>query len=89
MRVLSLLGQGKTSKEIATLLRISVTTVASYRRALCLKLGLHSTAELVHWATIQCINTPFAGFSPLQRGLNQDGQGHIIVPWTNEEVQKQ
>jgi two-component system, NarL family, response regulator NreC len=48
--ILELLGKGKTSKEIAVLLVVSVTTIASHRRSICRKLGVHSTAELVHFA---------------------------------------
>jgi DNA-binding CsgD family transcriptional regulator len=47
LEILKLLGQGKTSKEIAVLLNVSVTTVASHRKNLCRKLGAHSTAELI------------------------------------------
>jgi DNA-binding CsgD family transcriptional regulator len=45
--ILWLLGQGKTTKEMASLLGLSVTTIGSYRRELCRKLNVHSTAELV------------------------------------------
>ncbi len=48
--VLELLGQGKTSKEIAVLLTLSIPTIASHRRSICRKLGVHSTAELIHYA---------------------------------------
>jgi DNA-binding CsgD family transcriptional regulator len=49
--VMMLLGRGKTSKEIAIHLNISAATVGSHRKALCRKLNVHSTAELVHFAT--------------------------------------
>jgi DNA-binding CsgD family transcriptional regulator len=49
--VMILLGRGKTSKEIAIQLKISAATVGSHRKALCRKLNVHSTAELVHFAT--------------------------------------
>jgi DNA-binding CsgD family transcriptional regulator len=48
--ILRLLGLGKTSKEIAVLLTLSITTIASHRRSICRKLGIHSTAELIHYA---------------------------------------
>jgi len=48
--ILKLLGQGKTSKEIAVLLTLRMTTIASHRRSICRKLGVHSTAELIHYA---------------------------------------
>jgi len=48
--ILKLLGQGKTSKEIAVLLTLRITTIASHRRSICHKLGVRSTAELIHYA---------------------------------------
>lgn len=44
--VLELIGQGKTSKEIAALLNMSVLTVGNHRKSIARKLNLHSTAEL-------------------------------------------
>lgn len=48
--ILAILGQGKTSKQIAAALKVSVATVARHRKSICRKLGLHSTAELVAYA---------------------------------------
>jgi DNA-binding NarL/FixJ family response regulator len=48
--VLQLIAQGKSNKEIATLLDISVNTVAVHRARLMETLGLHRTAELVLFA---------------------------------------
>lgn len=48
--VLKLLGRGKTSKEIAVMLAVSISTIASHRRSICRKLGVHSTAELICYA---------------------------------------
>ncbi len=45
--VLRLVGEGKTNREIAAALRISVWTVANHRKHICAKLGVHSTAGLV------------------------------------------
>ena len=45
--ILALIGQGLTSKEIASDLRLSVETVRNHRKSICRKLSLHSTAELV------------------------------------------
>jgi DNA-binding CsgD family transcriptional regulator len=39
--------QGKTSKQIADTLAISVHTVNNHRKRICRKVGVHSTAELV------------------------------------------
>jgi DNA-binding CsgD family transcriptional regulator len=49
--VLSLIGQGKTSKEIAAALKISVLTVGNHRRNICKKLNFHSTAELASFGS--------------------------------------
>jgi len=51
--VLKYIGQGKTSKQIATLLNLSIYTVSNHRRHICKKLGLHSTAQLVAFAVNQ------------------------------------
>jgi DNA-binding CsgD family transcriptional regulator len=48
--VLSLIGRGKTTKEIAALLSISTQTVGNHRKQICRKLNLHSTAELAAYA---------------------------------------
>ena len=51
--VLKHIGHGKTSKQIAELLNLSVFTVSNHRRHICKKLGLHSTAQLVAYAVQQ------------------------------------
>ncbi len=48
--VLQLIAQGKSNKEVAVLLNISVNTVAVHRAHLMETLGLHRTAELVLYA---------------------------------------
>jgi DNA-binding NarL/FixJ family response regulator len=48
--VLQLIAQGKSNKEIATLLNISVNTVAVHRARVMDTLGIHRTAELVLYA---------------------------------------
>jgi two-component system, NarL family, response regulator NreC len=48
--VLQLIAQGKSNKEIATLLDISPNTVAVHRARVMETLGLHRTAELVLYA---------------------------------------
>ncbi len=48
--VLMLLAEGKTSKEIATLLNLSVKTTESHRTNIMSKLGLFSIAELTKYA---------------------------------------
>jgi DNA-binding NarL/FixJ family response regulator len=48
--VLQLLAQGKTNKEVATMLQISPYTVETHRNHLMQKLNLHNTAEIVLYA---------------------------------------
>lgn len=48
--VLQLIGEGKSTKEIATLLRLSVKTVQFHKTSLMEELDLHTTAELVRYA---------------------------------------
>jgi two-component system response regulator NreC len=48
--VLQLVAEGKTNKEIATRLNLSVYTVDSHRGKIMEKLNLHSTGELVRFA---------------------------------------
>ena len=49
-QVLQLVAEGKTTKEIATLLGISVNTAESHRSNMMEKLGIHDTAGLVRYA---------------------------------------
>jgi DNA-binding NarL/FixJ family response regulator len=51
--VLQLIAEGKTNKEIATHLNLSVYTVDSHRGKVMEKLNLHSTGELVRFAMKQ------------------------------------
>jgi DNA-binding NarL/FixJ family response regulator len=48
--VVQLLAEGLTSKEVATRLVISVSTVETYRRQIMAKLDIHSVAELTKYA---------------------------------------
>jgi DNA-binding NarL/FixJ family response regulator len=48
--VIRLLAEGKSNKEIAVLLGITVRTVETHRSKIMLKLSLHSLAELIHYA---------------------------------------
>ena len=50
-QVLCLIGQAKTTKEIAHLLNLSVHTIGSYRRVLRAKLNLRSGTELAWYAS--------------------------------------
>jgi DNA-binding NarL/FixJ family response regulator len=48
--ILQLLAEGRSNKEVANLLGLSVTTVETHRTNMMHKLGLHSTAEIVLYA---------------------------------------
>ena len=48
--VLQLIAEGKTNKDIAALLNLSVYTVDAHRGRIMEKLNLHSTSELVRFA---------------------------------------
>ncbi len=48
--VLQLLAEGKSNKEVATILDVSVYTVDTHRTHLMQKLNLHNTAEIVLYA---------------------------------------
>jgi DNA-binding NarL/FixJ family response regulator len=48
--IIRLLTEGKANKEIASELAITVRTVDAHRSRLMRKLGMHSLAELIHYA---------------------------------------
>jgi two-component system, NarL family, response regulator NreC len=48
--VLQLIAEGKTNKEVANLLNVSINTVETHRKHVMEKLDLHNTAELVRFA---------------------------------------
>jgi DNA-binding NarL/FixJ family response regulator len=50
LEIIRLLAQGKSNKELSAQLGISVRTVETHRSKIMLKLGLHSLAELIHYA---------------------------------------
>jgi DNA-binding NarL/FixJ family response regulator len=56
--IIQLLAEGKSSKEVATVLGISVKTVETHRAALMRKLDLHSISDLVRYAIRQHIIEP-------------------------------
>lgn len=51
--ILQLIAEGRTSKDVATLLGVSPTTVDTHRAHLMRKLGVHTVAELVLFA-VRC-----------------------------------
>jgi DNA-binding NarL/FixJ family response regulator len=48
--VLQLLAEGKTTKETAALLCVSVKTVETHRQQIMSKLNIHTIAELIKYA---------------------------------------
>lgn len=48
--ILCLLGKGKTLSEIAEVLSISLSTVSTHRGHITSKMGLQSTAQIIHYA---------------------------------------
>jgi two-component system response regulator NreC len=57
-QVLQLIAEGKTTKEIAVILGVSVKTAESHRSSLMGKLDIHSTAEVVRYAIRRGLMTP-------------------------------
>jgi len=49
-QVLKLVAEGKTNKEIAEILTISVKTAMAHRANIADKLGIHNRAELIKFA---------------------------------------
>jgi len=56
--VLQLLAEGKSNKEVAAVLNLSLYTVETHRTNLMHKLGLHNTAEIVLYAVRKGVITP-------------------------------
>lgn len=57
-QVLQLVAEGKTSKEVAALLELTVKTAESYRARIMDKLDIHDTAGLVRYAIRQGLIQP-------------------------------
>ncbi len=56
--VLQLIAEGHSSKEIASILKVSPRTVEFHRACIVAKLGLHTTAEMTKYAMAQGITGP-------------------------------
>ncbi len=59
-QVVQLLAEGKSTKEVAAMLNLSVKTAETHRSNIMGKLGLHSVSELVLYAVRNSIVQPFA-----------------------------
>ncbi len=64
--MLGLIARGKTSKQIAGQLNLSVYTVNNHRKHICKKANLHSTAQLVAYAVSEMARngSPFPTTEP-------------------------
>jgi DNA-binding NarL/FixJ family response regulator len=60
-QVIQLLAEGKSTKEVASLLDLSVKTAETHRSNIMSKLGLHSVSELVLYAVRNNIVQAFSG----------------------------
>jgi DNA-binding NarL/FixJ family response regulator len=64
-QVVQLLAEGKSTKEVASVLNLSVKTAETHRSNIMSKLGLHSVSELVLYAVrnniVQAFASPSAG----------------------------
>jgi DNA-binding NarL/FixJ family response regulator len=63
-QVIQLLAEGKSTKEVASMLNLSVKTAETHRSNIMGKLGLHSVSELVLYAVRNSIVQPFGSTSP-------------------------
>ena len=66
-QILELIGSGSSTKDIARALQISVWTVASHRKRICEKLGVHTTAELVALSSAKAKEGSFDSGRPHDR----------------------
>jgi DNA-binding NarL/FixJ family response regulator len=69
-QVVQLLAEGKSTKEVASLLDLSVKTAETHRSNIMSKLGLHSVSELVLYAVRNNIVKAFA--SPTQGAAGEE-----------------
>jgi DNA-binding CsgD family transcriptional regulator len=65
MEILRLIGLSLSSKEISSSLGLTVYTVGSYRKRICKKLDIHSTAGLALYAAMNGIVDASARLSGL------------------------
>jgi DNA-binding NarL/FixJ family response regulator len=56
--ILQLVAEGRTAKEMATILNVSLQTVAFHKNAIMNKVGLHTTAELTRYAIQEGLVAP-------------------------------
>jgi len=76
--VVQLVGEGKTSKEVAAKLGISLKTAETHRSNILIKLNLHSTVELVLYA-VQNDIVNIVRFPMVVPRAPQNGNGHAQI----------
>jgi len=76
--VVQLVGEGKTSKEVAATLGMSIKTAETHRSNILIKLNLHSTVELVLYA-VQNDIVNIVRFPAIVPRFPQNGNGHARV----------
>lgn len=73
-QVVQLLAEGKTTKEVACLLNLSVKTAETHRSNIMAKLGLHSISEVVLYAVRNNIVQAFNPANPITPELQLGNQ---------------
>ena len=76
--VLQLVGEGRTSKEVAAKLGMSLKTAETHRSNILVKLNLHSTVELVLYA-VQNNIVNVVHFPAIVPRAPQNGNGHAQI----------
>jgi len=76
--VVQLVGEGKTSKEVAATLGMSIKTAETHRSNILIKLNLHSTVELVLYA-VQNDIVNVVHFPAIVPRAPQNGNGHARI----------
>lgn len=69
-QVVQLLAEGRSSKEVAALLHLSVKTAETHRSNIMNKLGLHSVSELVLYAVRNNVVQAFNSASPFHAAVS-------------------
>jgi DNA-binding NarL/FixJ family response regulator len=81
--VVQLVGEGKTSKDIATTLGMTLKTAETHRSNIMVKLNLHSTVELVLYAVRnEIVHVQLPAVVPLGRHSG-NGRGHVALQVPN------
>jgi DNA-binding NarL/FixJ family response regulator len=78
--VVQLVGEGKTSKELATMLGMTLKTAETHRSNIMLKLKLHSTVELVLYAVRnEIIHVQLPSFALRDNPHSGNGRAHVAA----------